>query len=166
LTCALLVPFIAACGTDEPDDADIMPAAEESAVDAADTDLPAELTSANEAYAAAWNGEDADAVAAHFTEDAVVVEGDSTYTGRAEIRDRWIGINLPAINSLSMSNETFDWVGEDVLASGDYTLMVTMPDATEPTEMGGTYSDTWTRGADGTWMISNTEIRPDADPAM
>ncbi|HSJ06792.1 MAG TPA: nuclear transport factor 2 family protein [Longimicrobiales bacterium] len=158
---AALVLTSAACARDEPADTDFATPAEETAQPGYMDDRPADLVSAQEAYLAAWNGSDPAALAAFFTDDARATVGDNTYTGIAEIRDRWAGENVAAVSDLESEPESFNRVGDDYVEEGTYSHTLTPPEGDVQT-VTGRYNVTWTRSADGQWRIRSSTVTPDA----
>jgi ketosteroid isomerase-like protein len=153
----------AACGRDEARDPDFaMPADEPGAMMPAD-EAPAELTNAADNYIAAWNGNDAEAVARHFTDDARAQVDDSTYTGLAEIRERWLQPNVPAVSGLESQEERLTARGEEYHGEGRYSATISPPDA-ESFRQTGRYTATWVRAPDGSWRIRETTITSDETP--
>ena len=117
---------------------------------------PAELRSRSDAFGAAWNQKNADAVGAFYATDATLHDHDSTYSGRADIVKRWIAPGLPMLSDLKVSNQTFTGSGETMTESGSYTEMWAMPKMA-PKQHGGTYSITWTKvGSD--WMVKEMTV--------
>ena len=166
-SCALLVPLLAACADEEAQEPEVAPVVvTEPATTAAGTttEAPAEIAGPNRDYIASFNGEDPAAAGAFFTEDAVVIDDDSTYTGRAQIQERWVTPNLPVISDLRVSEQRFERTGEAIVESGRYNLMVTPPGQSAQA-VGGSYSHTWTRAPDGTWKIRSATIRSDEPQA-
>ncbi|CAN5515184.1 hypothetical protein BH24GEM3_BH24GEM3_19070 [soil metagenome] len=165
LACLLLLPLALGCAREEPREADVIPRAGETAAapatTAAGAEMPAELSGAWNASIRAWNQDDPAALAAHYTEDAVVQAGDSTYNGRAAIQQRWLARNLPVISDLQATSESFNRQGSDIEESGRYTMRVTPPQGAPETQT-GSYTQTWTRATDGNWRIRSSTIRPDA----
>lgn len=162
-SCMLLVPLSAACGGEEAEDAEVAPVVEtEPATTAAGTvtEVPAEIAGPSRDYIASFDGEDPAAVGRFFTEDAVVTDADSTFTGRAQIQERWVAPNLPVVSDLRVSEQRFERTGEDIVESGRHNLMVTPPGQSAQTG-GGSYTNTWTRAPDGTWKIRSATIQPD-----
>jgi uncharacterized protein (TIGR02246 family) len=157
-SCLLLV----APGCAPADDAEEAeaPAATEEMQPAAEQP-PADLTSADQAYIAAWNAEDAAAVAEFFADDATAKLGDSTYTGRDQIRTVWIEPTLPMISDLQTTTTTSEHRGEDWYSTGTYTHQTVMEGKAPITET-GRYAVTWMRTPEGQWRIRSTEIMPDA----
>jgi ketosteroid isomerase-like protein len=145
---------LAAC-SERPDTAasgaiDAAPPAEEA---------PAELVAASDAIVRAWNGESAEALAAFYAADAVVVVDDSTYEGRDGIRDRWMANALPVLSDLQLSGRTFSGSGDTRTETGRYTHALTMPDSAAIT-VTGSYDVTWLRQGDQ-WLVLREKIEQD-----
>jgi uncharacterized protein (TIGR02246 family) len=153
--CALLVPFAVAC---EPpaEELDVFPAEEPGPPAEAP---PAELESATAAYIAAWNGDDPEAVAPFFTEDAMVILNDDAFQGRTEIVEGWLPL-VPGVANLAVTEMSVERIGDDWYSEGTYTATITEPDQ-EPVETSGHYNVTWTRDADGQWRIRTTGVHED-----
>jgi uncharacterized protein (TIGR02246 family) len=151
--CALLLPFGVAC---EPpaEEPDALPA-EEAAPEAA----PAELQMATDRYIDAWNGDDPEAVAAFFTEDATAVVDDETFQGRAGILEGWLP-NVPAVSNLVVTDEMMERIGDDWQGTGTYAGTIAPPDE-EAMETTGRYTVVWTLGPDGQWRIRSSEVHAD-----
>jgi ketosteroid isomerase-like protein len=117
---------------------------------------PRLLREAHPAYNAAWNGTDAAAVAAFFTEDARVVVGDSTYHGRARIVEGWIRPNLPA--STEAIPDAFTTGESQITESGQFGYRTSSPAA--PRSGAASYVNVWARQPDGSWRISAITVTP------
>ena len=136
-------------------------AAASGAVDSAPPaeEAPAELVAASDAIVRAFNGESAEALAAHYAADAVVVVDDSTYEGRDGIRDRWIAGTLPVLSDLQVSGREFAGSGDTRTETGRYTHALTIPDSAAMT-VTGRYEVTWLRQGDQ-WLVLREKIEPD-----
>lgn len=145
---------LAAC-SERPD------AAASGAIDSAPPaeEAPAELVAASDAILRAWNGENAEALAAYYAADAVVVAEDSTYEGRDGIRDRWIANALPVLSDLQVSGRTFSGSGDTRTETGRYTHAITIPDSAA-ISVTGSYEVTWLRQGDQ-WLVLRERIEPD-----
>ena len=163
--CLLALPLLQACAAEEPEEAEVPPPALEapaaSLPAATGAEVPADLRSAHEQYLAAWNAEDPAAVAAFFEEGATVQTGDSTYTGRAAIQDRWLARNLPVVNDLQIAPERFQQNGAEIVEEGRYTFQATPPQG-ETETVRGRYTSSWTRTPEGAWKVRRATIQPDA----
>jgi uncharacterized protein (TIGR02246 family) len=157
--CVLLLPLTVAC--ERPANETDMPVV--TADDPAATDAPpAELQARTDAYVAAWNQSDPDAVAEFYTDDATATVGDTTYRGREEIQAGWLQ-NVPAVSNLQVTETSTRQVGEDWRSEGTYSLVATPPDGDSMDET-GRYDVTWTRDAGGEWRIRSSGVHAD-EPA-
>lgn len=163
LSFAMVLPLLAACGGDEPEEVEVAePVAEAPAtVEAGITAAPAEIAGQSEAYAAAWNTDDPGTLAAFFTEGATVTAGDSTYTGREEIESGWIAPGVEGVSDLTVSETTYERRGDQIIETGRFSYTATAEDGTTQ-QATGTFTHTWAQDADGTWRISSADIQPDA----
>lgn len=161
LSLALALPLMTGCGDDEPEQAETaLPVTEQSAETQA-TEPPPEIASQAQQYGAAWNAEDPAAIAAFFTEDATVTAGDSTYTGRDQIEQRWAAPATPVLSDLEATESTFDHRGDEIIETGRFTYNATTEDGAT-VQVTGTYSHTWVQDADGIWRIRTADIQEDA----
>jgi uncharacterized protein (TIGR02246 family) len=155
VACAFIVPFVVACE----------PPAEEPAVFPAEEPAPpveappAEVESAADAYIAAWNRDDPEAVAPFFAEDARVTVNEDVFQGRTEIVEGWLPV-VPGVANLEITETSAERIGDDWYSEGTYTATITEPDQ-EPVETTGHYTVTWTLDADGQWRIRATEVHED-----
>jgi ketosteroid isomerase-like protein len=154
----MLLSLVTACApADDVETEDTTPQATELAPPAAA--VPAELEAAGDRFTAAWNGEDAAAVAAFFTDNASVTVDTSAYNGRMEIQERWVQPGLPMISDLEIQDQTWEPVGEDFRSEGRFTHAASTPDG--DISVTGQYENVWTRAADGQWRISSMRVTSD-----
>jgi uncharacterized protein (TIGR02246 family) len=157
LSCALLVPVLAACPGDRDTNAIVVQDTAPAMPGADAAEVPADVQARARDFTSAWNGNDPAAVAAFFTEDATATVGDSTYTGRADIEQRWLAANVPAVSNLQVTEDDTHMMGPDVMASGSHTFSAADPQG-QVQQMRGTHQLTWTRDADGEWRIRNARL--------
>jgi len=109
------------------------------------------------AFIAAWSGDDPDAVAAFFAENAVViVQGGRIFRGHNEILDGYI---RPLVRRISEVRPIVAEVtaGDGVVVfAGQYSARFTPPGEV----LSAMFSNTWERQSDGSWKIrtSATEV--------
>ena len=124
---------------------------------------PPELTARSADMVASWNQEDGAAASAFFADSAVAVVDDSTYTGMAAIRDRWIVPGLPMVSGLSVTDQAFTGSGSSMTETGRFSETLTLP-GQAPMPNTGTYTAEWTN-VNGTWMIGRFTVKSDKPAA-
>lgn len=132
------------------------PDADSAATAVADTtDYMAIENAAAQSFMAAWNAKDAAAVAVHYADDAVALRPDSTtVTGKAAIQQADAdGFAGPIATNLTITPREAVGNGDWYWATGDVTVILTIPGAPEPVTSPGKYMSIVKRSADGTWKI-------------
>jgi 8-oxo-dGTP diphosphatase len=122
---------------------------------------PPELRAAAERFESAWDGDDPDAVARFFTEDATASVADVTLSGRDDIAAGWIAPAVPIISRLRLMEDSIRPGGDGWRSDGTYTHDATLPGAETVRDHRGRYSFTWTREAHGDWLIRSFQVHPD-----
>lgn len=128
-------------------------------VDTMQTDVSAskmELGQMNRDFAAALNAKDANAAAALYAEDAVLIPpGESIVQGREAIEEYWRGaIESGGVREVSV--ETIDAQSSGALGyeTGRFELIVNGPDG-EPVIDRGRYIELLRREPDGRWLSTH-----------
>ena len=119
--------------------------------------IPGDLAPIRNAYIAAWQGTDADAVARFFVDDAVVRTDDQTMTGRVAITSGWISEDIGKLSDLNLAARSVSQAGADVTESGVMMLKFRHNDGTVTNE-GGSYTHVWARQPDGTWRLRQARL--------
>jgi ketosteroid isomerase-like protein len=121
---------------------------------------PSEIAARSAEWDAALNAKDIDAIAAMYTDDARVLPPNRPMTvGTDGVRAEFGGmieaglsVKLTSIE-ISVAGDTGYNVGTFALSAGDTVVDV------------GKFIETWTRGDDGAWRISNDIYNSDNPPA-
>lgn len=119
--------------------------------------VPGDLAPTRNAYIAAWQGTDAEAVARHFVDDARVETDDETLTGRATITSEWIGSDIGKLSDLRLTARSVSQSGADITESGALAFKFRHGDGFVSDEV-GTYTHVWTRQPDGTWRLREARL--------
>jgi ketosteroid isomerase-like protein len=119
--------------------------------------IPGDLAPTRNAYIAAWQGTDADAVGRFFMDDAVVRTDDQEMTGRVAITSGWISEDIGKLSDLHLTARSVSQAGADVTESGMMTLKFRHNDGTVTNE-GGSYTHVWTHLPDGTWRLRRARL--------
>jgi uncharacterized protein (TIGR02246 family) len=121
---------------------------------ASDKDVAAAVAAGNAAFSAAFERGDAAAIAALYTEDAVLLPsgGRNRQQGRASI-ERFFTL-APGVEVVDHSLETtsLEVKGDTAVEIGRWTS-VTRRDGGEPRKGTGPYLLVWERGGDGAWRV-------------
>lgn len=101
----------------------------------------------------AWHGEDPEAVAAFYTDDAVlVVDAETVYRGKAAILEGFLRPLVPSIRRITPTIEHVVGGPEAMTLIGTYMAEVSPPTGLAY-EAQGTFGNTWVRQPDGAWKI-------------
>ena len=104
---------------------------------------------------------DWDAVAALYTEEAVVMPpGQETVIGRSAILDLFSPLT---ISDFQLVTAEIDGRGDLAFARGTYVWTVRVGDG-EPVPDGGKWLTVWRKQADGTWLLSQDIWNSDQTP--
>lgn len=126
-----------------------------SACEATDTgpDAAAGIAATSARFEAAYNGGDAQAVAALYTEDgAVLPPGSARIDGREGIAGLWQSFIDAGVRDLDLETVELEASGDSASEVGQFTL--TAPDGQGGRiTAGGKYIVLWQRGADGVWRL-------------
>jgi ketosteroid isomerase-like protein len=153
---ASVVVLLAACPGGGNDTQAASPAGEMQAAD-----LTAEYSRLAEQYIAAWNGNDVDAVARYWADDATAQVGEDTYNGLAEIRSGWLEPAVPTVSNLQATERRLVERDGRIVEEGRHSATISPPDA-EAFQVTGTHTTTWTRTPDGGMRIVSTIVKADA----
>lgn len=132
---------------------------------------PAELTAEqieaiqaiSDALERADNAGDWDAVAALYTQDAILLPPNApAVTGRSAIREFFA--SLPPINSFNLQVEEIVGRGDLAYVRGTYSMELAPAGAPEPIRDTGKYIEIRRKQADGSWLLSR-DIFNSSQPA-
>ncbi|WP_135505903.1 YybH family protein [Roseovarius aestuariivivens] len=120
---------------------------------AALADTASEIAARSATFEAAFNSGDAAGVAAHYTEDAVILAPDTDrIDGREAIAGLWQAFIDAGVVDLDLVTTEIEAMGETANEIGAYTLKA--PDGNGGmVEAAGKYIVIWRRGADDQWYL-------------
>lgn len=114
------------------------------------------------AFMKAAEAKDAEAAAALYSEDAMVMPpGAPAVKGRAAIEAFWRKMMLSAIRRVTLATTDLGMSGDIAYETGTYTLDLTLPDGS-PASDGGKYITLMRRQADGSWKMTHDMWSSDA----
>jgi uncharacterized protein (TIGR02246 family) len=126
----------------------------------------------NEAqWTADWAAKDADKIAAHYADDAIlIVPGSPATSGKAAIAASLKGMVVDPALSLKFHADKVEVAksGDIGYTKGAYTLTLTDPQTKQVINDHGSYVTTYLKQPDGTWKavvdIASSEVPPPAPP--
>ena len=124
----------------------------------------AQIEQANARFTDAFNRGDAQALAAMYDADAVVLAPNAPpMRGRQNIEALWSGAKQQGFKTVNLVVNSVEVIGGHAIELGSYTLVIQPPGQTETTDR-GKYMVVWKRQPDGTWKLYrdmfNTSMPP------
>lgn len=154
LACA--VTFLASCSGNNSNPAATAPNAAAPTPSATSNVSVADL---DQQFISAWNSKDASKAASLLADDAQFLQGETHFSGKAEVTNKWI---TPTINTISNLKTSVASTGSDAALAyeaGTFSVDV-LPSPTEK-EAGtgeGNYLFLWKKGSDGNWKLSYAQL--------
>jgi len=113
----------------------------------------------NQQFIQAWNNKDADKVTALLADDAQFLQGETHFSGKSEIRDKWVKATLGTIANLKTSIVSSDADTHTAYEAGTFSVDVLPTGADQPAGFGeGNFILLWKKGADGAWKLSYAQL--------
>jgi ketosteroid isomerase-like protein len=148
LLCA--TALLASCGnnTDKATTSGAAPAA--STVSVADLD---------QQFLGAWNSKDAAKAASLLADDAQFLQGETHFSGKGELTNKWITPTISTISNLKTSVVSSGTDANTAYEAGTFAVDV-LPTAGEPSAGTGegNFLFLWKKGSDGNWKLSYAQL--------
>jgi len=119
----------------------------------------ASVAELNQQFLGAWNSKDAAKATSLLADDAQFLQGETHFSGKSEITNKWI---TPTINTISNLKTSVVSSGNDAntaYEAGTFSVDV-LPTSTEPTAgVGeGNFVFLWKKVSDGSWKLSYAQL--------
>jgi uncharacterized protein (TIGR02246 family) len=110
-------------------------------------------------FLSAWNSKDASKAASLLADDAQFLQGETHFSGKAEITNKWITPTINTISSLKTSVVSSTTDANTAYEAGTFSVDV-LPTPIEPTAgIGeGNFVFLWKKGSDGNWKLSFAQL--------
>lgn len=120
---------------------------------------PANIGSLNQQFIQAWNNKETDKVVALLDDNVQFLQGNSRYTGKSEVAEKWVRATMPTISNLKTSTVSTEADSKIAYEAGTYSVDV-LPEAPgEPRGLGsGNFMLLWKKGADDSWKLSYAQL--------
>jgi ketosteroid isomerase-like protein len=130
-----------------------------AAAGAATTTGNVSVADLNQQFISAWNNKDASKAALMLADDAQFVQGETHFSGKAEVTNKWITPTINTISSLKTSTVSSGTDANIAYEAGTFSVDV-LPTPSETTAgIGeGNYLFLWKKGTDGNWKLSYAQL--------
>jgi ketosteroid isomerase-like protein len=110
-------------------------------------------------FLSAWNSKDAAKAASLIADDAQFLQGETHFSGKGEITNKWITPTISTISSLKTSVVSSGTDANTAYEAGTFSVDV-LPSAGEPTAGTGegNFLFLWKKGGDGNWKLSYAQL--------
>ena len=126
------------------------PAATTGSVSVADLD---------QQFISAWNNKDAAKAASMLADDVQFLQGESHFSGKGDVTNKWITPTIATIANLRTSSVSSGTDASTAYEAGTFTVDV--PATATQKEAGsgsGNYLFLWKKGGDGNWKLSLAQL--------
>ncbi|MBJ6143655.1 DUF4440 domain-containing protein [Hymenobacter sp. BT559] len=119
----------------------------------------ASVAELDQQFLGAWNSKDAAKATSLLADDAQFLQGETHFSGKSEITNKWI---TPTINTIANLKTSVVSSGSDAntaYEAGTFSVDV-LPTSTDPTAgVGeGNFMFLWKKASDGSWKLSYAQL--------
>lgn len=119
----------------------------------------ASVADLNQQFISAWNSKDASKAASMLADDAQFLQGETHFSGKAEVTNKWI---TPTINTISGLKTSVVSSGTDAslaYEAGTFSVDVLPAPGATTTGIGeGNFLFLWKKSSDGNWKLSYAQL--------
>jgi len=119
----------------------------------------ASVAELDQQFLSAWNNKDAAKTAAMLADDVQFLQGETHFSGKDEVTNKWITTTINSISNLKTSVVSTGSDANMAYEAGTFAVDV-LPTATEKTAgIGeGNFLFLWKKGGDGGWKLSLAQL--------
>lgn len=120
---------------------------------------PANIESLNQQFIQAWNNKETDKVVALLDDNVQFLQGDTRFTGKSEVAEKWVRATLPTISNLKTSAVSTEADTQIAYQAGTFSVDVSPEAPGEPAGLGeGNFMLLWKKAADESWKLSYAQL--------
>lgn len=110
-------------------------------------------------FLSAWNGKDAAKATSLLADDAQFLQGETHFSGKSEITNKWVTPTINTISNLKTSVVSSGTDANTAYEAGTFSVDV-LPTSAEPTAGTGegNFVFLWKKGSDGNWKLSYAQL--------
>lgn len=118
-----------------------------------------DVSDLNRQFIAAWNAKDSAKVIDYLADDVQFLQGETHFTGKAEVAQKWVRETLPTIRDLKTNVVSSAVDAQTAYEGGTFSVDVLPESPQEPGGFGeGNFMLLWRKGADGNWKLSYAQL--------
>ncbi|NID08889.1 YybH family protein [Fibrivirga algicola] len=120
---------------------------------------PAQVEALNQQFIQAWNNKETDKVVGLLDDNVQFLQGETRFTGKSEVAEKWVRATLPTISNLKTSTISTAADSKIAYEAGTFSVDV-LPEAPgEPRGVGeGNFMLLWKKGEDESWKLSYAQL--------
>ncbi len=113
----------------------------------------------NQQFLGAWNSKDAAKATSLLADDAQFLQGETHFSGKSEVTNKWITPTINTISNLKTSVVSSGTDANTAYEAGTFSVDV-LPTPSEPTAGTGegNFVFLWKKGSDGNWKLSYAQL--------
>ncbi|WP_375446226.1 YybH family protein [uncultured Fibrella sp.] len=120
---------------------------------------PANVEALNQQFIQAWNNKETDKVVALLDDNVQFLQGDTRFTGKSEVAEKWVRATLPTISNLKTSAVSTEAGTQIAYQAGTFSVDVSPEAPGEPAGLGeGNFMLLWKKAADESWKLSYAQL--------
>lgn len=120
---------------------------------------PAQVVALNQQFIQAWNNKETEKVVALLDDNVQFLQGETRFTGKSEVAEKWVRATSPTITNLKIS--TISTAADPTVAyeAGTFSVDVLPQAPGEPRGLGkGNFMLLWRKGEDDSWKLSYAQL--------
>lgn len=133
--------------------------ADKAATNAAPATTSASVADLDQQFLSAWNGKDAAKASALLADDVQFLQGETRFSGKSEVTNKWITPTINTISSLKTSVVSSGNDANTAYEAGTFSVDVLPTAADNTSGIGeGNFIFLWKKGGDGSWKLSYAQL--------
>ena len=120
---------------------------------------PVNVSTLDQQFIQAWNNKETDKVVGFLDDNVQFLQGETKFTGKSEVAEKWVRSTLPTLSNLKTSAISTANDSQIAYEAGTYSVDVLPAAPGEPRGTGeGNFLLLWKKGADDTWKLSYAQL--------
>lgn len=123
------------------------------------TATTASVADLDQQFLSAWNGKDAAKASALLADDVQFLQGETRFSGKSEVTNKWITPTINTISSLKTSVVSSGNDANTAYEAGTFSVDVLPTAADNTSGIGeGNFIFLWKKAGDGSWKLSYAQL--------